>query len=248
MRRGQRGWECPLLCSAPHTPGGNPATAPGPPLCPLCPCPLQALALPQLQEEDRDALSALTGLTRLSFSAGGKGAVGPSLRALTRLQALHISLAHRHEHFIVLHPKVDWQALRESLPQLRWLSITHLAANTFFAAPEVTWSDEAPTAHEVDLLVAALPHIQRVQLRCAGCWPAHRRLAGTFAVHNAAPAPLCASVSHALDLQHQPALGSLPPAGCLTAAWQRSMPLARASRSCCSFPTRMAAPAASAAP
>ena len=120
---------------------------------------------------------------------------------------------------------------RESLPQLRCLSITHLAANTFFAAPEVTWSDLwLRTAHEVDLLVAALPQIQRVQLRCGGLL-AHPQAPGRHN-YSAAPAPQCTTESHALACNTQPDLAPpAAPAGCLSAAWQRSMPLARAS--CC---------------
>lgn len=132
------------------------------------------LALPQLSEEEREGLSALTSLTRLAFTAAGKGAVGPSLLPLSRLQDLHVSLAHILEHFIVLHPRLEWGALR-TLRDLRQLSVHHLAANAFFPAPEATWSDEAPVAHEAELLLAALPHIHRVELRCLGwlgcsCW------------------------------------------------------------------------------
>lgn len=127
---------------------------------------LQALALPELGEPEREALAALTALTRLAFTAAGKGAVGPSLLALTRLQSLAISLAHEREHFIVLHPRVDWGALR-TLRCLRQLSLCHLAAYAFFPAPEVTWSDEAPVAVEAEQLLAELPGIQTVQLRWA---------------------------------------------------------------------------------
>jgi len=128
---------------------------------------VQALALPQLSEEEREGLSALTSLTRLAFTAAGKGAVGPSLLPLARLQELHISLAHVLESFIVLHPRLEWGMLR-MLRGLRRLSVRHLAAYAFFPAPEATWSDEAPVAHEAELLLAALPNIQRMELRCPG--------------------------------------------------------------------------------
>ncbi|PSC76760.1 disease resistance protein isoform B [Micractinium conductrix] len=133
---------------------------------------LQALSLPQLEEGEREALAALTRLTRLDFTAAGKSAVGPSLLPLApRLLELSVSLAHKHEHFIVAYPRVEWASLR-ALTSLRRLTVAHLAAYTFFAAPEVTWSDEASTAHEADLLVAALSEVRAVELsgcRSAGC-------------------------------------------------------------------------------
>ena len=120
--------------------------------------------MPQVQEEEREALSCLTRLTSLAFTAAGKGAVGLSLLPLARLQHLHIALAHTHEHFLVLHPRLDWAQLRR-LTTLTSLHISHLAATTFFAAPEVTWSDEAPTEREADRLVAALPRMRSLHLR-----------------------------------------------------------------------------------
>lgn len=126
--------------------------------------PAQALELPQLGEAERCSLSLLTSLTRLEFGAAGRGAVGPSLRTLRHLAHLHITLAHVHEHFIVMHPLLDWAALRQ-LGSLRRLAITHLAAYSFFPAPEATWSQEAPLAAEVERLLAALPGLEAVQLR-----------------------------------------------------------------------------------
>lgn len=138
------------------------APAEHPPALPsLC---LQALELPLLGEEEREALSRLTGLTRLAFTAGGRGAVGPSLRPLARLQHLTLRLWHVHEHFLVLHPRLDWAALA-ALASLRRLEVCHLAANTFFAAPEVTWLDEAPAAHQADVLVGTLPDIEQLVMR-----------------------------------------------------------------------------------
>lgn len=132
---------------------------------PTHPLPLQqALQLPLLGEEDRQALSSLTGLTRLAFTAAGRGAVGPSLRPLARLRDLTLRLWHVHEHFLVLHPRLDWAALA-SLAVLRRLEICHLAANTFFSAPEVTWLDEAPAAHQADLLLGALPEVEQLEMR-----------------------------------------------------------------------------------
>lgn len=91
--------------------------------------------------------------------------MGPSLLSLApTLQVLDISLAHELEHFIVSHPRIDWTALR-SLTALRWLRISGLAVYAFFPLPEVTWSDEAPAAHEADALLAALLQIEEVQLR-----------------------------------------------------------------------------------
>ena len=130
----------------------------------------QALALPPLEEDERSALSLLTSLTRLSFGARGKGAVGASLAPLARLQDLSIALCHRHEHFIVLHPAVDWASLR-ALPALARLRLQHLAAFTFLAAPEQVWSDEALISAQADALLAASASIQYVELRCAaGRW------------------------------------------------------------------------------
>ncbi|KAL4422792.1 hypothetical protein ABPG75_008989 [Micractinium tetrahymenae] len=129
---------------------------------------LQALMLPQLGEAERGSLSLLTSLTRLEFTAAGRGAVGPSLRPLRQLARLHVSLAHVHEHFIVLHPRLEWGALRQ-LRGLRRLAVDHLAAYSFFPAPEATWSDEAPVAAELDRLLGALPGLEEVQLRLSFC-------------------------------------------------------------------------------
>ncbi|KAL4448890.1 hypothetical protein ABPG77_007607 [Micractinium sp. CCAP 211/92] len=129
---------------------------------------LQALALPQLGEAERCSLSLLTSLTRLAFAAAGRGAVGPSLRTLRQLAHLHISLAHVHEHFIVLHPRLEWAALRQ-LGSLQRLSITHLAAYSFFPAPEATWSQEAPVAAEAERLLGSLPLLEALQLRLSFC-------------------------------------------------------------------------------
>ena len=90
--------------------------------------------------------------------------MGPSLLPLARLAVLHVALAHTLEHFICLHPALDWASLRR-LPSLRRLRVEHLAANALFSAPEVTWMDEAPAAHQADDLLAALPRIQEVALR-----------------------------------------------------------------------------------
>lgn len=125
---------------------------------------MQALTLPQLQQEERDALGALTTLTRLSFGAAGKGAVGPSLLPLARLQVLHVSLSHTLERFIVLHPALHWASLRR-MASLRRLSVDHLAANTLFPSPDVNWTDEAPAGLQADALLAALPQIEDVALR-----------------------------------------------------------------------------------
>lgn len=139
---------------------GTPALLPMP-----CPALAQVLELPKLDEAGRDALSLLTSLTRLRFVAAGKGAVGPSLTPLTRLQHLAVVLWHQHEHFIVLHPSIDWAVLR-CCTSLRRLAVEHLAANTFFAAPELPWTQaETPVALEADLLVAALPDVHDLQLR-----------------------------------------------------------------------------------
>lgn len=126
---------------------------------------LQVLELPALGQADRQALGHLASLTRLSFAACGQGAVGPSLLLLPlKLADLTVHFCHGQESFIVSHPAADWAALRQ-LASLRRLRLRHLAVNTFFAAPEVTWLDEAPPAHQADLLLAALPHIELLELR-----------------------------------------------------------------------------------
>lgn len=144
----------------------HPPHTAAPTATPSCHLP-QALALPQLGEAERCSLSLLTSLTRLAFAAAGRGAVGPSLRTLRQLAHLHISLAHVHEHFIVLHPRLEWAALRQ-LGSLQRLSITHLAAYSFFPAPEATWSQEAPVAAEAERLLGSLPLLEALQLRWAG--------------------------------------------------------------------------------
>jgi hypothetical protein len=125
---------------------------------------MQDLELPAVGEADRDALAALTGLTRLAFMAAGSRAVGPSLAPLKRLRRLRIALAHTHEHFLVLHPLVDWDALAR-LTSLHSLAIDHLAANVLFSMPEVTWSSEVPAAQRADQLLGALPRLAELQLR-----------------------------------------------------------------------------------
>ncbi|PRW32960.1 Ras family [Chlorella sorokiniana] len=145
--------------------------------CLTCLRGLQALEMPLLGEEEREALSRLTGLTRLAFTASGRGAVGPSLRPLTRLRDLTLRLWHVHEHFLVLHPRLDWSSLA-TLVSLRRLEICHLAANTLFVAPEVTWLDEAPAAHQADLLVGALPAIEQLKMRLSYCRLAEEHVTG----------------------------------------------------------------------
>ena len=83
-----------------------------PPPC-LC-CPLQALSLPALGQLARENLSLLTSLTSLSFGAAGSGAIGAGLLPLKdSLVDLRVSLHHERDHFLVLHPAVEWGCLAQ---------------------------------------------------------------------------------------------------------------------------------------
>ncbi len=75
---------------------------------------MQALSLPALGQEARQALPLLTSLTSLSFGAVGSGAVGANLLPLAgTLRSLRVALYHKREHFLVLHPAVEWAALAQ---------------------------------------------------------------------------------------------------------------------------------------
>eukprot|EP00887_Chlorella_sp_A99_P007259 scaffold2.g7259.t1 len=130
---------------------------------------LQALVLPALHQEEREQLSWLTSLTRLHFEAIGEGAVGASLLPLApRLRDLRVALHHRREMFLVLHPRVDYAALAQ-LSSLEVLELSNIAAYSYERMPEVDWSDEPPPAERGAALLAALPALQRLALRCAFC-------------------------------------------------------------------------------
>lgn len=134
---------------------------------------MQALSLPALGEAARQALPKLTTLTSLAFGAEGSGAVGGSLAALPRLQRLCIELHHRREHFLVLHPAVEWQALAQlqaltSLEVLNWAAGRHNAA-PLLSAPLYIWADQGAVEEHAGVLLAGLPMLSSLRVTAAYC-------------------------------------------------------------------------------
>lgn len=107
------------------------------------------------------SLRALTSLRRLTVAhlAGGYGRGAGCMRSATA--ALLPAVCRRSTHPLGLVPPSPFDPFVYDPPHPP-------PAYTFFAAPEVTWSDEASTAHEADLLVAALSEVRAVELSGGG--------------------------------------------------------------------------------
>ncbi|GAB4818815.1 hypothetical protein N2152v2_005861 [Parachlorella kessleri] len=135
---------------------------------------LQALSLPALGQHARQDLSLLTSLTRLSFGAAGSGAIGASLLPLKdSLVSLRVSLHHVRDHFLVLHPAVEWGCLAQlhrltSLQVLNWAAGRHNAA-PLLSAPLYVWADQTAAEQHAQVLLDGLPQLHSLRLTAAYC-------------------------------------------------------------------------------
>lgn len=134
---------------------------------------MQALSLPALDQDARQALGLLAGLTALRFGAAGTGAVGANLLPLTSLRRLRVELHHKREHFLVLHPRVEWAALAKlqgvtALEVLSWAAGRHNAAPAL-NAPEFIWADQSAAEQHAHVLLAGLPELRRLRITAAFC-------------------------------------------------------------------------------